>query len=365
MIETMQRRWIVAAALGLTLLGTATARSGSTIGAVGRPRTLVRSSAPIVAFAQDGEQIAWLAAGEDDCLKEPRPVRILDLATGVESSLPATRPLCQKFAAPMVLSTLAIAGTRALWAVVSTSNTETDGAFVSAAADDPKERVACGFLLNGGTEDSSSPELFSAGDGRTFVVAVNGEPLGGCVGVRIVDARGRASHLPGFRDSGLVRIAVGGGRIALSTGASHSVQLRSARSGRVIGRIAVNGSVQAVALSRSTVAVLVDGNAGRRIELFDARSKTSHGAVGVPAATASELSAAAANVVFRAGKTIYLLDGDRRTIRILAVATSTPIGLSIEGPRVAWAENEPGPARRGYPPQPDRGRIQAVMLQHH
>jgi hypothetical protein len=252
------------------------------------------------------------------------------------------------------LSNLALAGTRALWAIVSESNTETDGVFVSAATDDPKERVACEFSLNGGTEDNYSPDLFSGGDGRTFVVAVNGEPLGGnCVGARIVDARGRASQLPGLSgNQGATHIAVGGGRIALSAWPFHSVQLRSARSGRVIGRIAVKGNVQAVALSRLMVAVLVDGNAGRRIELFDARSKASRGAVDVPASTAAELSAAAANVVFRAGNSIYVLDGDRRAIRLIAVAGSTPLGLSIEGPRVAWVENGG-----------NRGRIQALVLQ--
>jgi hypothetical protein len=232
---------------------------------------------------------------------------------------------------------------------------ETDGAFVSAAADDPKDRVACQFALNGGTEDSYSPSLFSAGDGGTILAEVDGEHLdSSCVGVQIVDAHGRASQTPGQRSAGSP-MAVGGGRVALSTSwPSNSVQLRNARSGRVTRRIAVTGRVKAFALSRSTVAVLVDGTAGLRIELFDARPNTSHGAVRVPAETASELSAAAENVVFHAGNAIYLLDGDRRTVRIVAVATSTPIGLSIEGPRVAWAENEPG-----------RGRIQVVVLQRH
>jgi hypothetical protein len=238
--------------------------------------------------------------------------------------------------------------------MVFESNTETDGAFVSAATDDRRERVACQFSLNGGTEDNYSPDLFSAGDGRTFVVAVSGEPLeNSCVGIRIVDARGRASQPPGLSgNQGGTRIAIGGGRVALSVWPFHSVQLRSARSGRVIGRLAVKGTVQAVALSRSTVPLLVVGNAGRRIELFDARSKTSRGAVAVPATTASELSAAAANVVFRSGNAIYVLDGDRSTIRMIAMAGSTPIGLSIEGPRVAWVENHAG-----------RGRIQALTLQ--
>jgi DNA-binding beta-propeller fold protein YncE len=147
-------------------------------------------------------------------------------------------------------------------------------------------------------------------------------------------------------------MAVGAGRIALSAFPFHSVQLRSVPSWRFIRRIAVKGKVLAAALSRSTVALLVEGKGGRRVELFDARSNASRGSVGVPVTTAPELSAAAANVVFRDGNAIYVLDGDRRAIRVVAVAGSTPIGLSIEGPRVAWVEN--GAAQ---------GRIQALTLQ--
>jgi WD40-like Beta Propeller Repeat len=58
-----------------------------------------------------------------------------------------------------------------------------------------------------------------------------------------------------------------------------------------------------------------------------------------PAAPAPELSAAGANVLSRTGKTIYLLDGKRGNERILAVAASKPFGLSIEGRRVAWADD--------------------------
>ncbi len=135
------------------------------------------------------------------------------------------------------------------------------------------------------------------------------------------------------------------------TEARSSAELRSAPSGRLIATAIAAGRVQAIALSQSTVALLVDGFFGRRIELFDARSTASRGTFSVPASTAPELSAVGANIVFRVRNTIYLLDGRRRTRRILVIAASTPIGLSIEGRRVAWAENVRG-----------RGRIRAVIL---
>jgi hypothetical protein len=354
MIDAVQRSWIVAAALGLTLVGTAAARSGGTTGAVDQPRTLVVSSGRIVAFAQDGERIGWLVSGVTDCLDKLKPLRMLDLSTGAKLSLPLTQPLCHDLGGPFGLGHLAVAGRRALWTMVFESNTETDGAFISAALDDPKGKIACDFSLGFGTEDSYSPTLFAAGDGRTFVVAsdLNARLGGNCLGLEVVDARGRASEPPALRAARTTtRLAVGAGRIALSAPPFNAVQLRSARSGGVVRRIAVKGTVRALALSRSTVAVLVDAKAGRRLEFFAVQPGRSLGQYRVPPSTAPEISVAATVVVFHAGRSIYVLDGDRGTIRFLATATSTPIGLSIEGPRVAWAENAHG-----------RGRIEAVTL---
>ena len=77
-----------------------------------------------------------------------------------------------------------------------------------------------------------------------------------------------------------------------------------------------------------------DGQAARRCRRSDA--------------TDPGIAAAGTNVVYRPGKTIYLLDAKNLTARVLAQAHSVPIGLSIEGHRVAWAENTDG-----------RGRIEA------
>jgi len=136
-----------------------------------------------------------------------------------------------------------------------------------------------------------------------------------------------------------------------AVGPRSSAELRVARRGRLVATVAAPGRVTAVALSHSTLALLVDVPSGQRIELFDARTTVARGTFSAPRYTAPELSVAGMNVVFRAGKTIYLLNGRRRSERILASAGSTPIGLSIEGRRVAWAESV------GY-----RGRIRAIFL---
>ena len=652
----MRRRLIVAAALGLTLVGVAGARSSNTADGPLRPRTLVSvpSRIGIASFAQDGDRIAWLEAATFECasLKPSKPLRIRNLLTGVQIALPSTQLPCD-FGGPLAPSTLALAGQRALWAIMTQSHQETDGLFVSAAVNDPVERRACEFAVIGGSVDNYAPTLATAGDGRTLAFTMNGKSFFDkiCTGLWLVDERGRARHITdkgptliavggpriavaqtidyggcvctsspawspdgtqiafasrrdgrseiylvnadgtgerriglgdspswsadgtklvferqqgkqeaakvvvinadgtgerilaagsapqwspnasriafnepdadgllevhvmnadgsgkrnlghgagqawspdgsrlafgrqnaiyvinvddtglrkvastpsdssplawspdgkriaytrfpglglvnadgggearlttpkGFEDSKPVwspdgrRIAfvrgtynpVGepventrvwvmnadgssqkrlthvnkdehdpqwspdGGRIAFARGelylvsadgsgqtqltttrpteARSSAELRSGRTGRLIAKAAAAGRVQAIALSQSTVALLVDGFFGRRIELFDARSTASHRTVSVPASTAPELSAAGANVVFHVRNAIYRLDGQRRTLRIVAVARSTPIGLSIEGRRVAWAENNR-----------DRSRIRAINL---
>jgi hypothetical protein len=44
-------------------------------------------------------------------------------------------------------------------------------------------------------------------------------------------------------------------------------------------------------------------------------------------------------VVFRTGRTIRLVDSQTLAASVLAVAPVRPIGLSVSGRRVAWAEN--------------------------
>jgi hypothetical protein len=49
-------------------------------------------------------------------------------------------------------------------------------------------------------------------------------------------------------------------------------------------------------------------------------------------------------IVYRIGATIWGLDARTKRTRVLARAGSRPIGLSVDGSRVAWAENRGGRA---------------------
>jgi hypothetical protein len=63
----------------------------------------------------------------------------------------------------------------------------------------------------------------------------------------------------------------------------------------------------------------------------------------VPKGTASEVSVAKAGVVYRVGAKIYLVGTGKPML--VWKASSTPIGLSIEGRRIGWAENVKGRGR--------------------
>lgn len=115
--------------------------------------------------------------------------------------------------------------------------------------------------------------------------------------------------------------------------------------GAAVAKVKTTGSVRAVGLSASLVALLVQGFFGERIELFNSHTGASLGGVAVDPATAEELSVAGRHVIFHTGRQIELLDASTRAVTRIATASAKPIGLSIEGSRVAWAENLRGRAR--------------------
>jgi len=116
-------------------------------------------------------------------------------------------------------------------------------------------------------------------------------------------------------------------------------------------RFVVTGDVEALVLSHSRVAILVRREGRRRIELRVARNGALTRSVPVPRSISPSISIADRALVFGVGRVIHLLDGVTGRTSAIGSAASRPIGLSIEGKRVAWAENVRG-----------RGRIRAIML---
>jgi hypothetical protein len=116
------------------------------------------------------------------------------------------------------------------------------------------------------------------------------------------------------------------------------VEIRDAVSGEVKATFAPSGTVVAVALTTATAAGLVHDGKRARVEVYDARKGSRLARASVPLG-AKDLSIAGRTIVYRVGRTIYVLDWRRGAPTKLAVAKARPYGLSIEGRRVAWAEN--------------------------
>lgn len=122
------------------------------------------------------------------------------------------------------------------------------------------------------------------------------------------------------------------------------IEVHSVADGALLSRFLPQGQVLAMAVTRQTVAVLVKRWNERVIVLFDPDSGASRGVVQVPQSVGG-ISAATRTVAFSAGRRIWALDTVSLRGTPLAVAASRPIGVSIEGRRVTWAESG---KRRSY-----------------
>ena len=115
------------------------------------------------------------------------------------------------------------------------------------------------------------------------------------------------------------------------------VDLRDARTGRLIKRFTIDGYAHALALGPDYVALLVDHEPDVRVELYNLNGRL-RTAAAVPASVRN-LSASGRSVVFATGRLIRRLDARTGVVATLATARRTPVGLTIEGRRIVWAEN--------------------------
>jgi hypothetical protein len=106
--------------------------------------------------------------------------------------------------------------------------------------------------------------------------------------------------------------------------------------------VAPEGTARALAVSARALAVLVRrADAGAAIVRYAIPEGTLLSATPVSAAAADELDIAGNWIVYHSRRQIHLV-GRRGGDRLLAIAIGRPIGVSIEGRRVAWAENAAG-----------------------
>jgi Tol biopolymer transport system component len=151
-------------------------------------------------------------------------------------------------------------------------------------------------------------------------------------------------------DSHIVTLS---GRLTQTPRPQTPIVIRS-RTGRTLGRIDPIGEVFSLAISRSVTAALIRGRT-RRVEIYSPNRRSLNLGKSNAAVT---VAAFGQRLVVRIGKVILLLDARSGRLALVARASSAPVGLSIVGRRIAWAENVGRNARiRGVTLPPLRATV--------
>jgi hypothetical protein len=352
----------------------------------GQVETLYTSPAhhTIAAFAQDGGLVAWFAPGEKPC----NDVWLWQLGSA-KQSLPAQgvayhNVTCNWQVPPSSPVGLAVAANDGAPALLWTLHESAAQALkfdyvLGATVADPRERrfqeVAHGSHGAGawltGLAGSGSTLVYSdtqvAYKNQVDCLSTPTAP-GACAlkvaGGGIYRVVGRKTPMPIKGARAAVAIAVSGDDVAFvpAVGASTSdghplaspnvpVEVRDVMDGALVASIFPRGTPVAIALSSDTLALL-GSDAGKLVlTWYSMPSGKEAGTLAMPAATAPTVAAGDGAVVFRVGQTIRWVDVTTKRVHTVAKAVGIPIGLSVAGQRIAWAENVGG-----------RGRIRSFTL---
>jgi hypothetical protein len=342
----------------------------------GRPVTLAYATGPITALAQDDGRIAW--ASVKNCIAT---VRIRTLATRRQSGVgSADTNNCASATELGGLGEmqLELAGDRALWSYGEVGNIVYTWLKTGSLSGAKNQRLPFAPLAHDQSPYETGDHFTGmAGDGSTLVFAyatigVTGSEDcdidGTCT---VILSGGGARRVVGTAADAVAgvpapfAIAAGGKRIAIIQAApvgtvpgpkpSSAIQVRNAVTGALVTSFTPMGTARAIALSRTSVAVLVSGAGGTRIERHAVPGGGLLASTAVPATTARELSTNGTVVVFRVGRSIRTVPVGAGGASVVATAAAAPVGLSVEGKRVIWAENR---TTGGVL----KGRIQSVTL---
>jgi hypothetical protein len=339
-------------ALLLLLASVAAAMTWISTAVAAEPVTLVSTQRPITEFVQDDGYVAWSV-----CPGEPR-VTMRALSTGFSRTF-SNSGHCEETDGSSFFggSGLALARSRVLWFRVEIS--EMDSVYANVATGglyDPEVRVLQFFW-----DDGFARPLAGADD--TLVYAFLNDINDESEGVNRVRGRAR-TRIPGVSRRSAV-LAAAGRRVALAPARGFGsaatrparngpVEVRNAFTGALVTTFNPVGTVLALALTQTRVAVLVKADSGaRHIERYSVTTGSLVGSTWVRRGTASRLDMSGSRIVYRIGRDIRLLEAKTGATRLLwRTGTLFPIGVSIEGRRVAWAINKW-----------KRGKIRALWLE--
>lgn len=354
MMESRARTRLAAVGGGLLLLAASLVLAGPAQEATRTaPRTLVTAHKQIYAFAQDGDWIGWVTGDAGVHVR-----RLTTRKTWVVGKVNDRGRLSS--------AVIALAGQRAIWAWNSGGNNDEESLVTGA----PGRRPAFVDVIDGDLRGTGGGARFAgvSGDAADLAYGVVVEkcvnrPFGCDVpwtdplvvtggGVTLVPKQlsgQRPPAIPGVAPAAIFTVAQG--RVAVAPARSPTpsgpwvprvaedgpVDVYDLNGGRLM-RVYFAGLVRDVALGGHTLAVLQEQPDGSRvIRRFDARNGAYLSGGATVATGATDLAASGSGIVFRVGRAIYMLR--KGTPRLVGRASATPIGLSIEGRRIAWAMN--------------------------
>jgi hypothetical protein len=323
------------------------------------------ANSPITAFTADGDVVAWFSPGAHAC----NAVHALSL-TGVEVTLPkpGTRNVTCRWNVGGGPVELAVAGKTggALWTLNQEAQVDLDYV-VGADAAHPNERrfdqvahtrAGAGRWLGGIAGDGSTlvysvtevtyVDQVACLSGGSCRLTITGGAIHQVVGrrnpvvpntgpaVAVAASAGRVAYLPAHD--------IGAGGLPVAS-ADVPIPVRSARTGALVGSVDPGGDPLGVALAPHVLALLVRRNGQATVAWYDPVRGTPLGSVSVPQSTSAHLAASDQMIVYAAGKVLYAIDVAGHQVTTLPTLPVAPVGFSVEGDRVLWAENIGGVGR--------------------
>jgi hypothetical protein len=326
------------------------------------PRTLVSlPGASIVGFTQNGPYVAWFVKKHGRC----NAVHIRSLANPLHAVVPnvAARNVTCTWQVgngpiPLAIDTNA----DALWTLRESTPLQYDyliGAGVN-RTDQNERRLqqlahtsrGAGLWLGG---------IVGSGDTLAYAVtSVDYEDEAGCLAgtdtCAMTISSGGVYRFEGWKpklvyNRAAVELAAAGGMIAIVptdsvtkagrpiAGADLPILVVDANTGSQISSFSPQGTPIAIALSEHVLATLEKTPIGTRIAWYNPATGSAIGSAPVATSTAPELAVSDKFIVFRVGRSIRTIEIGTDRIRTIARASSVPIGLSLVGGRLAWAEN--------------------------
>lgn len=324
----------------------------------------------VAAFAQDGDVLAWFAPGVGTRCNN---VTVASAANPIKVQLPqqgSAQNVTCTWRVGGTPVTLALAGTTVAWTLHQESPIPFDW-LLGASVGNRKERRfqelahtkrGVGIWLGGVSGDRSTLVYGIANvDYVDEAGCVSGtgscelDTAGG--GVYRLSGRQLPKLIPGTDAAGAVAVAASDGAVAYvpsgsvardgrpTAAADLPIEIVDAGTGASIARVVPEGVPLAIALTPTYLTTLERTASGPHIAWYDRATGLARGSTPVPASTSPDLSSTDRVAVFHVGRSIRTVARGAAKTRTLVRAGATPIGLSIEGRRVAWAENLKSTAR--------------------